>query len=91
MIHTGEWPLSPAAAAVLRLTAARAVARGSDWAGVEDLAAVLRADEQGQVVVDEDAIAVVRANKRLEKVIERAADGWGISGEGLKNALEAMA
>lgn len=91
MIHTGDWPLSPAAAAVLRLTAARAVARGSDWAGVEDLAAVLRADNEALATVDEDTIAGVRANKRLEKVIERAADGWGISGEGLKTALEAMA
>lgn len=88
MIYTGEWALSPGAEAVLRQVAERATARGSAWAGVEDLAAVLQGVEGSREVeraqVNADAVASVRANKRLEKVIELAADGWGIGVEGLR-------
>lgn len=91
MIYTGEWPLSPGAEAVLRQVAERAAARGSAWAGVEDLAAVLQGvdapREVRQARVDAAAGANVRANKRLEKVIELAADGWGLGVEGLKSGL----
>lgn len=69
MIYTGEWPLSPAAEAVMHQVAERAAARGSGWAGVEDLAAVLQGLEEPQQAqqaqVDAAAVASVRANKRL--------------------------